>query len=113
MNEEGATETARSLDDIGKRMARGRLGRNITQQELARISGVSRQTLHRLESGDGRITLCNFIRICQALDLVDALRSALPSKNPGPMELLNLKKPRLRARRSKSKLDPAVWTWGN
>lgn len=42
-------------EEIGKKLARFRLSRNITQSKLAEDAGVSERTLRRLESGEGRL----------------------------------------------------------
>ena len=42
---------SRILAELGERLARYRLNRNLTQDQLAREAGVSKRTIVRLEDG--------------------------------------------------------------
>lgn len=42
------------LAELGRRLARTRLERNISQQGLATEAGVSKRTVERIEAGAGR-----------------------------------------------------------
>ena len=55
---------------IGKRLARERLTRNITQATLARETGIALRTLRRLEAGQPS-TLDTFLRVADGLDLAE------------------------------------------
>jgi len=50
------------------RMKAARAGKDYSQQELAKICGVSRQTISAIEKGDYNPTISLCIRICKALD---------------------------------------------
>jgi putative transcriptional regulator len=78
-----------TLDEIGRRLQRERLNRNIEQAELARRAGVSRRALQNLEAGRS-CTLNLFIRVLKALDKVDALDAFLPAAGPSPIQLAKL-----------------------
>ena len=57
-----ATDAA-VLTEIGRRLARVRLEKNLTQVQLAEQAGVSKSTVQRLESGDVSPQLSGFIRV--------------------------------------------------
>lgn len=73
------------LEEIGKKLVRLRLSRNITQSELAQDAGVSLRTLRRLESGKG-VTLDSFIRILTALKLQQNMDILIPNPRIRPIE---------------------------
>ena len=50
-------------------MKEARLRRKMSQQGLADVLGVSRQTINAIESGDYNPTIRLCIRICQVLDV--------------------------------------------
>lgn len=51
-----------------KRMKIARMERDMKQEELAKIVGVTRQTIGLIEAGDYNPTLNLCISICKALD---------------------------------------------
>ena len=50
------------------RMKAARAARNLSQQQLAELVGVSRQTINAIEKGDYNPTIRLCIAICHALD---------------------------------------------
>ena len=50
------------------RMKAARAARNLSQQQLAELVGVSRQTINAIEKGDYNPTIHLCIAICRALD---------------------------------------------
>lgn len=91
---------AAAMQELGHRLARQRLERNLTQAELARQAGVDRTALQRLESGES-VTLTTLTRLLRALGLLENLEALLPAARPGPIELLETQgRPRRRARGS-------------
>ncbi len=46
-----------------------RAGKDLSQEDLAKICGVSRQTMSAIEKGDYNPTINLCIAICKALDL--------------------------------------------
>lgn len=97
--------------DIGQRLARLRLARNVTQADLAEKAGIGVRTLRRLESGDPS-TLDTFLRVATALDLEEAILSALPQGDIRPIERVS-KKGSERRRASPASAHPgkSTWTW--
>jgi transcriptional regulator with XRE-family HTH domain len=98
--------------EIGERLARLRLSRNVTQAVLAEQAGVGVRTLRRFEAGEPS-TLDTFLRIAAALDLEEAILSALPEGQIRPIERVSGKGgERQRARPAAKKPDQPTWTWG-
>jgi transcriptional regulator with XRE-family HTH domain len=113
------------LQLIGERLARLRLAKNLTQQQLAEQAGLSLRTVQRLELGETATQLSGFIRVCRVLGIVAGLDALLPAQTASPMEqlaqLAQLKRAghtRKRASSRKPARQPAAgepqkkWTWG-
>ena len=54
---------------IGSRIKAARLGRGMSQAELAKQAGISPATLGRIEEGQSRLRLPVFVNLAQALSL--------------------------------------------
>ena len=107
-------KTSRQIEsEIGLRLARLRLSRNVTQSMLAKDAGISLRTLGRLEAGEPS-TVDTFLRVALALDLGDAILGAIPTGQIRPIERVSQAgTERRRARlRSQEDQDP-TWTWGD
>lgn len=103
------------LRELGGRLARLRLDRNLTQAQLAERAGVSKRTVERLESGSVATQLSGFIRVCRVLGLVERFDLLVPEPAPSPIEQLKLRG-RRRQRASTQKRARAVsgkWQWGD
>jgi len=103
------------LSELGGRLAKARLERNLTQSQLAAQAGVSKNTVQRLESGSVATQLSGFIRVCRVLDLVERFDLLVPEPVPSPVEQLKLrgrKRQRASAKR-KAKAPPKKWQWGD
>ncbi len=97
--------------ELGTRLAKLRLSRNITQAALAQESGVGLRTLRRLEAG-GSCTLDSFLRIAIRLDLADSLLGAVPSHDIRPVERIGARgSERKRARPISGEAAEKSWTW--
>jgi transcriptional regulator with XRE-family HTH domain len=101
------------LKEIGHRLTRTRLERNLTQAQLAEIAGVSKRTLERLESGAAATQLTSFIRTCRSLGLLERLDLFLPTPEVSPVEQLKFQgRKRKRASGSKAKKTSSQkWSW--
>ncbi|KOG21824.1 helix-turn-helix domain-containing protein [Streptomyces viridochromogenes] len=54
---------------IGERIRAARLHANLSQEKLAELAGMDRQTINRIEQGHASPTLDTLIRIAVALDV--------------------------------------------
>jgi len=67
----------RSLRQVGDDLSAWRKLRGLTQAQLADRSGVHRDTISRLERGDGGVSLENVLRVLRGLGLLDSLTRSL------------------------------------
>ena len=106
------------LAELGMRLGRTRLERNLTQRELAAEAGVERKAVQRIEAGES-VNLTSLIRVLRPLGLLDALDRLVMEPTPSPIELLKLHgKTRRRASGARRKRTPdereaASWHWGD
>ena len=103
------------LGELGGRLARVRLNRNLTQSRLAEQAGVSKRTVERLETGSVATQVSSFIRVCRVLDLVERFDLVVPESVPSPVEQLKLHgRARQRASTGKEKkASSKKWQWGD
>ncbi len=106
------------LSELGVRLERIRLDRNLTQRELAAEAGVAYKAIQRIEAGES-VKLTSFIRVLRGLGLLDVLDQLVPEPTPSPIDLLKLHGKR-RQRASGSRLkhpsaqeQPTSWRWGD
>jgi len=78
------------MTEAGSRIARERLNRNVTQNDLAAKAGVARKVVQAVEAGRG-CSLENMIRILRALNRLDQLDSFLPEAELSPLQLAKLR----------------------
>ena len=78
------------IREIGRRLRKQRLRRNLTQQKLADRAGVSRTTISDMERGEPFqvLTLIQALRALKALETVDAF---LPDPGISPLQLARMK----------------------
>ncbi len=102
------------LQELGTRLARYRLNRNLTQGELSREAGVSMRTLHRIEHGQSA-QLKNWLRLLRAFGLLENLDVLLPEPVVSPLQQAKmLGKERKRASSPTKQLGKTgPWTWGD
>lgn len=87
------------LREIGRRLKRKRLNKNVSQQKLAESAGLNRATVSELEQGNP-FAMLTFIQILRALDALEELDSLLPDPGISPLQLAKMKgKARRRASR--------------
>lgn len=89
---------------VGERIRQYRLNNNVSQEELAEITGVSRQKIARAENG--KATLETILSLMLALEVVDHLDQFLPPTPISPIQLAKLQgKKRQRASSPRAKKD--------
>ncbi len=88
------------LEEIGTRLRRVRLDRNVSIEELARSAGVGVSTVRRLEAGKSAGTQ-SLVRVLRALGRLQAIDAFLPAPEVSPIEIAKLKG-RVRQRASAS-----------
>lgn len=101
------------LAELGERIAQYRIGRQLTQAQLAKQAGVSKRTIERIETGNSA-QMSSMIRVFRVLDLLPGLEQLIPEIGPRPMDLLKLQgKERKRAytRRRKENESDQKWSW--
>ena len=103
------------LGELGGRLTRIRLERNLTQAQLAEQAGVSKRTVQRLETGAVATQLSGFIRVCRVLDVIERFDLLIPEPVPSPVEQLKLAgRKRQRASAAKiAKPSAKKWQWGD
>ena len=98
---------------IGKRLARLRLTKNLTQGQLAEQAGLGLRTVQRLELGAAATQLSGFVRVCRVLGLVERFDALIPEEAASPMARLRQQgRRRQRATGKKAAGEPKKWTWG-
>ncbi len=87
------------LKEIGRRLKRKRLEKNLSQQNLAAAAGLNRTTVSEIERG-GPFGVLTLIQLLRALGALETLESFLPDPGVSPLQLAKLKgRERLRASR--------------
>jgi transcriptional regulator with XRE-family HTH domain len=105
--------TSRALrTEMGRRLAKLRLAKNVTQRTLAEDAGIGLRTLRRIETGQP-CSLDSLLRVAIALGLAEGLLSAVPPREIRPIERVDSsagrERRRARPRRVASPGEP--WTW--
>jgi len=101
------------LSELGGRLAKVRLERNLTQAQLAEQAGVSKRTVERLESGGVATRLSGFIRVCRVLDVIERFDGCVPEPVPSPVEQLKLGGRKRRRASATKAANPSSkpWQW--
>ncbi|MDB6077450.1 MAG: family transcriptional regulator [Akkermansiaceae bacterium] len=100
---------------IGERLARRRLTRNLTQEQLAEQAGLGLRTVQRLEVGAAATQLSGFVRICRVLGLLERFDTLIPEEAASPIAQLKLqgrKRQRATGRKATAPGEAKTWTWG-
>ena len=103
------------LTELGGRLTRIRLERNLTQAQLAEQAGVSKRTVQRLEAGAVATQLSGFIRVCRVLDVIERFDLLVPEPVPSPVAQLKLagRKRRRASTIKAAKPSAKKWQWGD
>jgi transcriptional regulator with XRE-family HTH domain len=75
------------LREVGRRLARLRKARDLTQAEAAELAGMDRTTVSRAEQGDNP-TLLTVVRLLRVYGRVGALNAFIPEPEVSPMALI-------------------------
>ncbi len=106
------------LAELGNRLARARLERNMDQRRLAVEAGLSKRTIERLEAGEP-VKMSSFVRVLRALGLLDNLDRLVPEPLPSPIERLKTsgrRRKRASGRRrggDRPSESERTWTWAD
>ena len=102
------------MQALGRRLARHRLNRNLTQAALAAEAGVSALTVQRIERGHS-LQAANLIRILRALGLLDNLDALVPEPAISPIQQARMRgRVRQRASSRPGRPEPPTeWSWGD
>jgi len=105
------------LQIIGHSLKLRRLSRELSQQELSKLSGVSLASIARFEKGKGNISLKNLLLIMQSLGIADELKIIFNELEASPSQIAKAttKKTRERVRKSRKEKQILgnVWKWGD
>lgn len=116
MKIEASLSDSAVLEELGQRLARTRLERNLSQERLATEVGVSKATIERLERGEP-VKSTSLIRVLRSLGRLETLDQLLPEPLPSPIERIRLQgRQRQRARSPRSEQgveEKGPWSWGD
>jgi len=114
VNMESTRTDSTVLEELGSDLRRERLSRNLSQAELAREAGVTRDTVRRMEAGES-VSTQTLVRLLRALGQLERIGALLPERGPGPLEQLDRGPAgRQRARPAAREEPPSSeWTWGS
>jgi transcriptional regulator with XRE-family HTH domain len=75
------------LAELGRRLERHRLERNLTQAEIAADAGLGQATIQRAERGES-VQMTSMIKLLRALGLLSGLELAIPASIDLPIAQL-------------------------
>jgi transcriptional regulator with XRE-family HTH domain len=114
------TTDAAVLSELGRRLERHRLERNLTQVELAATAGLGQATVQRAERGES-VQMTSMIKLLRTLGLLGGLDLAVPESIVLPIAQLEREQRKVRhrarggrgARPAESTDVPQKpWRWG-
>jgi transcriptional regulator with XRE-family HTH domain len=102
------------VDVLGKRLERYRISRNLKQDDVAKLAGLSRMTVSKLESGKGA-TLDTLMRVLRAYGLEERIFNIVPDASLSPLDARSAEgKPRQRVRSTEEDEESdKPWSWGD
>ena len=99
MNITSSTGDDAALKELGQRLAQYRLNQNLSQADLGKRAGVSRNTITRMEAGEST-QATSLIRTLRALGLLQNLDALVPEPQISPLQMASRQgKARIRAGR--------------
>lgn len=104
------------LEKIGESIKGRRLQKNISQEELSEMSGVSVASITRLETGKGNTSLTNLLSILKILEMADELKTIFTPPEVSPTLIAKAVRGKTLERVKRSHLPEAEiegeWKWG-
>ncbi len=102
------------LRELGARLSRYRLNRDLTQEALAEEAGISKRTLMRLEDGEP-VQATNLLRVLRAHGLLQNFDALVPAPPLSPIQQVKQHgKTRQRASSPQEKpQERDTWSWGD
>lgn len=105
--------------EIGSRLQLHRLNQNLSQTELAELTGIARKTITSVENGHGA-TLLTIITLLRGLHLLGHLDTFIPAPGPSPIQLVKMAGKQRRRASGRRKHAPGAlaedppkpWAWG-
>lgn len=87
---------------LGARFKEYRMRCNLTQKEVAELSGIGMTTIHKFENGTaGNISLSTFLLLLKVVGRIDAMDDVLPELPESPYLMRKDEKKAQRIRHSK------------
>jgi transcriptional regulator with XRE-family HTH domain len=99
---------------LGERLRNRRLDLNISQEQAAERSGLSRRTITAIENGEG-CTLTSLIALLRGLNSLHTLETFLPDPGISPMAMITSmrEEPRKYASKPRKNPPPTEWKWAD
>ena len=104
------SSTNEVITEVGRRIKAARIAMSVTQKELAEITNLSQRTISNLETGKD-VSFSTIIEVLRALGQLQSLEMMIPEQTFRPSQIVELGKPRERAR-SKTH-QQGSWKWGD
>ena len=97
------------LAEVGERLRRERLDRNLTVTEVATRSGISERTIRGAETGSA-FTMSTLLALLRTYGLLSRLEELFPERGPSPIQLAD-RQGVARQRASRQSSSDAEWEW--
>lgn len=98
------------IGELGEKIKAYRIMKELSQQELADKTGVSKRSISRLEQGE-TVQVDNLFKILLALDLEDNIDLLVPDQTKRPS--FYLEKPDNKPKRVRRKTERNDFKWGD
>ena len=98
------------VEETAKRIAKLRIANGLSQNDVAKRTGLSRHTISNIENGNS-FTVENLVKVMRALGIIDRLETLIPTANQSPYVLVKNKGEKKRVFSSK-KIKNQEWQWG-
>ena len=97
-----AKSNSEIISELGGRFKQYRLFSNLTQKEVAELTGLGLTTIHKFENGTaGNLSLATFLLLLKVVGQIDAINDVLPELPPSPYLMRKEEKKAQRIRHTK------------